>query len=204
VEQAGARIFEGSPAQAPVPAPADGPVRTPGGTVPAPIVLVAADGPLPRLVPEYTGQARPRRLHMTATAPIAERLLENVIYTRWGYEYFQQRPDGRLTLGGFSDLDGERSYTDREEGSQEVWAALMHFLRDDLGVDAEVTHRWVGVVSYADDDRLRIGAVPGREGLFATGVYGGVGNLIGFMAGRAVAELAANGTSDDLHLLIPA
>jgi glycine/D-amino acid oxidase-like deaminating enzyme len=202
-ERSGVRIFEGSRVATPVPAPAAGPVRTPDGAVHAPIVVVAADGPLPRLLPHYAGLARPRRLHMTATAPIAERLLENVVYARWGYEYFQQRPDGRITLGGFSDLDGEDSYTEREEGSQEVWAALLRFLREDLGLEAEVTHRWVGVVSYADDDRLRVGAVPESDGLFAAGVYGGVGNLIGFLAGRAVAELAATGESEDIELLIP-
>ena len=140
---------------------------------------------------------------MTATAPIAERLLTSVIYARWGYEYFQHTSDGRLALGGFSDLDGERSYTDREEGSPEVWGALLRYLREDLGLDAEVTHRWVGIVSYSGDDRLRFGAVPGRKGMFATGVYGGVGNLIGFMAGRALAELAVTGASTDAQLLTP-
>ena len=38
------------------------------------------------------------------------------MYARWGYEYFQQRPDGRLTCGGFGDVDGESSYTTVEEG----------------------------------------------------------------------------------------
>lgn len=200
-EREGVRIYEGSPADAPIPAPGEGPVRTPAGSVTAPLVIVAADGPLPRLLPGFVGQARARRLHMLATAPIAERVLSNLVYARWGYEYFQQRADGGLALGGFSDLDGEGSYTDREDGGQEVWAALLRYLRDDLGLDAEVTHRWVGIVSYAPDDRLRYGAVPGREGLFATGVYGGHGNVIGFMAGRGLAELALTGTGADAELL---
>jgi len=202
-EREGVRIYEGSAAEAPVPAPGEGSVRTPAGSVGAPLVIVAADGPLPRLLPAFAGQARARRLHMVATVPIPERLFANLVYARWGYEYFQQTADGRLALGGLSDLDGERSYTDREEGDQEVWAALRRYLRDDLGLDVEVTHRWVGVVGYAADDRVRAGAVPGRDGLFATGVYGGHGNVIGFMAGRAMAELASSGASQDAELLRP-
>ena len=34
-----------------------------------------------------------------------------LVYARWGYEYLQQRPDGRILAGGFSDVDGDGSYT---------------------------------------------------------------------------------------------
>jgi glycine/D-amino acid oxidase-like deaminating enzyme len=40
-----------------------------------------------------------------------------------------------------------------------------------------------------------------RDGLYALGGYSGTGNLIGFIAGRAVAEHIAGGQSDDLELL---
>jgi gamma-glutamylputrescine oxidase len=69
-EAAGARICEGSPVRGPVPAPDEGPVTTDAGSVRARHVVVAADGALPALVPEYAGRVRPRRLHMIATAPL--------------------------------------------------------------------------------------------------------------------------------------
>jgi glycine/D-amino acid oxidase-like deaminating enzyme len=137
---------------------------------------------------------------MIATAPLGETVLSNLIYARYGFEYVQQQPDGRIALGGFSDLDGPSSYTDVEEGNPEVWERLDAYLHDDLGLaQAEVTHRWVGIVGFSEDDRPFAGQV--REGLYGLGGYSGHGNLIGFIAGRAVAEHIATGASADLELL---
>jgi gamma-glutamylputrescine oxidase len=201
-ERDGVTIHEASPVAGPVPAPGEGAVHTAGGVVRARHVVVAADGALPQLVPEYAERIRSRRLHMVATAPLHERILEGVVYARWGYEYFQQLPDGRVTCGGFSDVDGEGSYTAVEEGSPEIWARLERYVRDDLGLpEAEVTHRWVGVVSYGDHDaRPLVGPVPGRDGLHALGGYSGVGNLVGYVAGEAVAERIATGRTEDVGL----
>jgi gamma-glutamylputrescine oxidase len=200
-EEAGVAIHEGSPVAGPVPAPGEGAVHTPGGIVRARHVVVAADGALPRLVPVYADRIRSRRLHMVATAPLPERILDGVVYARWGYEYFQQLPDGRLACGGFSDVDGEGSYTDVEEGSPGMWERLERYVHDDLGVgDAEITHRWVGVVGYGEDGRPFVGPVPGRDGLYVLGGYSGVGNLVGYVAGNAVAERIAAGRSEDVGL----
>ena len=120
---------------------------------------------------------------MVATAPLADHVLDPVVYARWGYEYFQQRPDGRLTLGGFGDVDGEASYTTVEEGSPAIWERLEDYVHDDLGfAGAEITHRWVGIVSYGADGRPYVGPVPGRDGLHVLGGYSGVGNLVGYVA----------------------
>ena len=134
------RIFENSPVPEPLDAARNGgfAVRAGGGTVHAQRVVVAADGALPQLVPYYAPTVRTKRLHMVATAPIAERIVPCAIGARWGFEYLQQRPDGRIAVGGFSDHDGERaadSYTTAEQASPAIHARLERFLRDDLGVD---------------------------------------------------------------------
>jgi gamma-glutamylputrescine oxidase len=178
-------------------------VRAGGGSVHAQRVVVAADGALPQLVPYYAPSVRTKRLHMVATAPIAERLVPCAIGARWGFEYLQQQPDGRIAAGGFSDHDGERaadSYTTVEESSPAIHARIERFLRDDLGVAAPVTHRWIGLVGYSRDERPFAGAVPRHDGLFVAGGYNGTGNLNGFTAGRVVSELLATGHSDDARL----
>ena len=196
-EAAGVRICEGTAAQGPIPAPGEAPVVTPGGRVTARHVVVASDGALPALVPEYDGRVRARRLHMIGTAPLPERVLDGLVYARWGYEYYQQRLDRRLAIGGGSDVDGEGSYTDREEGSEAIWARLVRYVREDLGLDAEITHRWVGVVGYSDDVRPYVEEAPGRPGLHVLGGYSGHGNLMGRLAGRAVADRIATGAPTD-------
>ncbi len=79
-------------------------------------------------------------------------------------------------------------------------ARLERHLRDELGVEAPVTHRWVGLVGYGPDERPLAGPVPGQDGLYVLGGYNGTGNLNGFVAGRIVAELIARGSAPDADL----
>jgi gamma-glutamylputrescine oxidase len=192
-EAAGARIAESTRVRAPAPAPGEGPLVTDRGRVRARHVVVAADGALPALVPDYAGRVRARRLHMVATAP-APPLFEPLVYARFGFEYLQQRPDGRILAGGFSDVDGDDSYTDSEAGAPAIWERVQRYLSDDIGVDAEITHRWAGVVGYSEDSLPFVGEVPGRERLHVLGGYSGVGNVPGYMCGRDLADaIAGNG-----------
>jgi gamma-glutamylputrescine oxidase len=189
-ERAGARIYEGTRVSGPVAAPGEGPVITSNGLVKAASVVVAADGALPVLVPEYAGRVRSRRLHMVATAPVPP-AIETMVYARWGFEYLQQRLDGRILVGGFSDVDADDSYTDSDAGSPLIWERVERYLREDLGVQPEITHRWAGVVGYSDDSLPYVGEVPGRDGLYVSGGYSGVGNVPGFMCGRDIADAIA-------------
>jgi gamma-glutamylputrescine oxidase len=189
-EKAGARIHEGTRVRGPVPAPGEGPVTTERNSVRARHVIVAADGALPALVPEYAGRVRSRRLHMVATEPLP-RAIETMVYARWGFEYLQQRPDGRILVGGFGDVDADDSYTDSDVGSPLIWDRVEAYLRDDLGVDPAISHRWAGVVGYSDDSLPYVGEVPGRDGLYVSGGYSGVGNVPGFMCGRDIADTIA-------------
>jgi len=202
-EAGGARIHEGTRVRAPVAAPGEGPVQVASAdaganaTVRARHVVVAADGALPALVPEYAGRVRSRRLHMVATEPLPP-TIDNLVYARWGFEYLQQRPDGRILVGGFSDVDGESSYTDSDAGSPLIWDRVDAYLREDLGVSAELSHRWAGVVGYSDDSLPYVGEVPGRPGLYVSGGYSGVGNVPGFMCGRDIADTIAGRATEPL------
>jgi glycine/D-amino acid oxidase-like deaminating enzyme len=196
-ERAGARIFENSRVNAPVRAPGEGPIATDAGRVRARHVIAAADGALPTLVPEYAGRVRARRLHMIATEPVPP-VVEPMVYARWGYEYLQQRPDGRILAGGFSDVDGDASYTDRDDGNSVIWGRVERYLGEELGVSAEVTHRWAGVVGYSDDQLPYVGEAPGRPGLYVAGGYSGVGNVPGFMSGRDLADAIAGHAREPL------
>lgn len=193
LEGRGVRIFEGTAVGGP---PGAGVARAAGGAVRAAAIVVAADAGVGALVPG-AAHVRPRRLHMLATAP-APPALPCPVYVRDGHEYAQQLPGGEVALGGFSDLDGPASWTDREESSAAVQDRLGAYLRDDLLVDAPVTHRWVGVVGYADDPLPTAGAA--GEGLFALGGYNGTGHVQGFLAARIVAELIVDGESPESAL----
>jgi gamma-glutamylputrescine oxidase len=201
-EQHGVRILEHTPVAAPLGA-RDGAafiLETPHGRVRAERVVVASDGALPILVPQVFPHVRTKRLHMVATAPTDAPLAPQLVYSRWGYEYHHQTPEGRVALGGYSDIDGEGSFTEREEPTPVVMARLERHLRDELGVHAPISHRWVGLVGYGPSERPFAGPLPGEDALYVLGGYNGTGNLNGFVAGRIVAELIAHGEAPDAVL----
>jgi glycine/D-amino acid oxidase-like deaminating enzyme len=199
LERRGAVICERTQVTGP-PAVAGAGVRvaTDRGEVSAGVAVVAVDGGLAALVPAAAA-VRSRRLNMLATAPTGPRL-PYPVYARYGHEYAQQTADGRITLGGFSDLDAEASWTDREEVSEPVQRRLDIYLREELAVGAPVTHRWVGLVGYGEDALPRCGPVPGSDGrVLALGGYNGTGHIQAWVAAEAVAAHVAGSPAEALY-----
>ena len=120
------------------------------------------------------------------------------VYARWGYDYWQQRPDGAIALGGARDVGGSAEWTHDTTTTVAVQDALERRLRERLGVQAAVTHRWAASVSYTRDD-LPI-ARDVRGGVWAIGGYSGTGNVIGSLLGRGLARMLVAG---DDRLLRP-
>jgi gamma-glutamylputrescine oxidase len=154
---------------------------TPAGRVAARRgVLVAVDGGLEQLLPALAGQVRSARLQMLATAPAGDVVVPRPVYARYGLDYWQQLPDGRVALGGGRDVGGESEWV--AEGttapvSDVVQQHLERLLREDVGTAAPVEHRWTGVVAFTPDG-LPVLAEP-EPGLLAVGGYSGTGNLVG-------------------------
>ncbi len=185
---AGARLFERSPAVS----IADGVVETPTGNVRAPVVIVAVDGGLEKLLPELIGRVRTVRLQMLATAPVAGVKVPAAMYARYGFEYWQQLPDGRIALGGLRDRFGDAEETGDAVPSEELQRELERVLREEVGAaDAVVTHRWAGAVGYTPDYLPIVEEV--RPRVWAIGGYCGTGNLVGAICGRGVVSLALDG-----------
>ena len=157
-------------------------VTTPAGPVTARRgVLVAVDGGLEHVVPSLAGTVCSVRLQMLATAPARDVDVPRPVYARFGMDYWQQLPDGRLALGGGRDAGGVdedvRSWPASPAVSARVQDHLERLLRDDIGTAAPVEHRWTGVVGFTAD-ALPVLATP-RPGLVAVGGYCGTGNLVG-------------------------
>ncbi len=181
----GARLYEHTPALDIAP----GLVRTPEGAVHARRVIVAVDGNLEALLPELADRVRSVRLQMLATAPTDEVRLTRPVYARFGHDYWQQLPDGRVALGGGRDLGGEGEWEAPGEPGEVVQAHLDGVLREQIGVSgAPVEHRWAARVGYTQSGLPVLGEV--RDGVWALGAYSGTGNVVGARCGRAAARLA--------------
>ena len=184
----GAVLHEDSP----VISLAPGRVTTAEGEVACAAVVVAVDGRLDLLLPELSGTVRTVRLQMLGTAPTDEVRVPRPVYLRGGYEYWQQLHDGRIALGGFRDVGGDREETAEAVPAEPVQSALERLLRERVGVTAPVTHRWAASVGYTRTGLPYLGEV--RDGVWAAGGYCGTGNVIGALCGRAAAARALDQT----------
>ena len=163
-------------------------VTTHRGRIRCSRVIVAVDGNLEALLPELAATVRTARCQMLATAPAPEVAIPRPVYVRWGYDYYQQLPDGRVALGGFRDRFEDDEWIDVDDPTDAVQAELERFLRDGLGVTAPVTHRWAGSIAFTHNGLPVVEEV--RPGVAAVGAYSGTGNLLGpILARRAVAHL---------------
>jgi glycine/D-amino acid oxidase-like deaminating enzyme len=168
-------------------------VVTPQGRVQCQHVVVAVDGGLEQILPELTGRVRSGRLQMLATVPTNEVQIARPIYYRWGYEYWQQLPNGSIALGGFRDVGGADEWAAPAVPSEQIQTQLERFLRHHVRVQAAISHRWAAQVSFSDAQLPLVEQV--RPGVWAMGAYNGTGNVLGAMCGRAVAEAIMSGES---------
>jgi gamma-glutamylputrescine oxidase len=164
--------------------------------------IVAVDGRLESLVPELAGRVRTARLQMLATAPTREIAVPCPVYVRYGFDYFQQLPDGSLALGGGRDKAVDDEWTSDNEPSAFIQAYLEDVLRKKLRVTAPVTHRWAANVSYTFNGLPVLAEV--RPGVWVIGGYSGTGNAVGALSGRAAARLSCGESTEFATLLLSA
>jgi gamma-glutamylputrescine oxidase len=167
-------------------------------------VVIATDGYSSGLVEELEHVVRSTRGQVVATEPLPELRYERPHYTRWGFDYWQQLPDGRLVAGGRRDVTLEAEFTAAETTTEPVQVALESLLRDLVGSQPAITHRWSGIFGTSPDDLPLVGPVPGREGVWVSGGYSGHGNVLGLAAGDLVAKAILGRREPELELLDPA
>ena len=178
-----------------------GRVVTSRGTIHCRRIIVAVDGKLEVLLPELSNRVRTARLQMIATAPTRELRVSCPTYCREGYEYWQQLPNGSIALGGFRDKAMETEWTADTTPGNPVQGLLEQFLRETLGVQAPITHRWAASAGYSSTGLPVLGEI--RDGVWAIGGYSGTGNVIGALCGRAIVALALDGNSVLSRVLVP-
>jgi gamma-glutamylputrescine oxidase len=168
-----------------------GTVITARGTVHAQVIVVAVDGNLDRLLPKLADRVRTARLQMLATAPVCVGRLPCPVYGRWGYDYAQQEPDGRLYVGGGRDRCVDDEWTARTEPTPALQGYLDDLAARIAGTPVMVTHRWAASGGFTADGRAL--CTPVEPGVVAIGGYCGAGNLVGPVAARAAAALLLDG-----------
>jgi gamma-glutamylputrescine oxidase len=167
-------------------------------------VIVATDGYPSDLLGPLEGLILPTRGQMIATEPLPGLRFDRPHYGRHGFDYWHQRADGRLLLGGFRDVDMTTEFTDREETTPAIQSALEAFAAELAGRPVAITHRWAGIFGIVPDLLPVVGRLPGDERAWVAAGYSGHGNVLGFLCGELVAEAILGRPAPELALFDPA
>ncbi len=167
-------------------------------------VVVATDGYTGGLVPFLDERVRATRGQMLATGPLARMLYPRPHYSRHGFDYWQQLPDGRLVIGGRRDGSLDTEWTAVEATTPVIQDRIEQLAAQLVGRPPDVTHRWAGIWGTSPDGRPLVGRVPGEDRVWAAAGYSGHGNVIGFLAGDLVARAILGGAPQEPALFDPA
>jgi glycine/D-amino acid oxidase-like deaminating enzyme len=170
----------------------------------APVVVLATDGYTHGLFSELGAVVTPIRNQVIVTEPIEELLYPLPHYARYGFDYWQQLPDGRLVLGGRRDADMAGEASADELLTPVIQERLEAFAAELIGYDAAITHRWAGIFGSSPDGLPLAGSVPRHDGVWVAAGYAGHGNVLGFVCGGLVARAIVGDRSADLDLFEPA
>jgi glycine/D-amino acid oxidase-like deaminating enzyme len=184
-----ARIVEGCPVTALEDGATSVHVHAERGSVEASAAVVATNAWTAQLLPQLP--IRPVRAQMLATAP-AMVSIGSPAYAEWGHRYWRQRDDGTVMVGGFRHRAVTEEVGYHATPTERVQRHLNSQLRA-LGVGAQVTHRWAGIMGFSADGLPLAGAVPGCRRIHVCGGYTGHGLGFALRCGRAVAGLILDG-----------
>jgi gamma-glutamylputrescine oxidase len=159
-------------------------VRLAGASIEATAVVLATNAWTPQLLPSI--RIRPVRAQMLASAHVSA-LIPRPVYAQWGQRYWRQRDDGCVLVGGFR----HRAVTDEVGYELRTTAVVQQSLEAqlrELGVSAQVTHRWAGTMGFSDDGLPLVGLAPGSRRVHVCAGYTGHG--MGFAVNAATALAA--------------
>ncbi len=148
------------------------------------------------LHPYFQDKVVPTRGQILATAPTT-RLIEMMMGSNWGNEYFRQLPDGRFIIGGGRDRfpAEELTYNDHETTPQlQAWLeAHIHQYFPELR-DVPIERRWSGIMGFTADATPLVGRLPDLPNVYYAVGFSGGGMGIGPATAERTAELILHGT----------
>lgn len=186
-------------------------LQTPEGKLRAHTLILATNAWLPELgamlgANWLSSCIFPIRGQILASEPVNEQLFPTPCSADEGYQYWRQRPDGRLVVGGWRN----RSFdTEIQTYDETPYAAIQQhldaFVHQTLNLPhVKITNRWAGIMGFTSDSLPLIGQLPGIPNSFMAGGYTGHGNAFAVHAAKLVSELVRGKINSDAELFDPA
>ena len=167
-------------------------VETDRGDIVCDHVVHATNAWASELIPGLEGVITPVRNQVIMTAP-GPKMWDFGLCANQGYEYFMQRPDGRLLLGGMRNLSETAEWNNKDETTPNanVSSALRSYFQthfEDLAV-VETEQEWIGVLGFSRDRNPLVGPMRSRPGEFIAAGFSGHGMPYTFLAGKNIADM---------------
>jgi glycine/D-amino acid oxidase-like deaminating enzyme len=171
-ERAGAVIYESTRVDTLETSASGAVVRSAGGEVQAPVVLVALNAFAGPLVPFLAERIRPLRGQCVAIAHDHGISVPSPAYAEYGRVYWRQTPPA-LLVGGFDDLDLAAESTAELGTTPLIQNAIVDFAKKHLhAADAPVVASWSGIMGISLDGFPFIGPIPDTPLVCAAGFTG--------------------------------
>lgn len=190
-EQAGARIFEETPALEIDPAGVRKRIMTPSGRVRAGHIVLAGNVHLGKLMPRISATLMPVTTYTLTTAPLGDRLAKAITYrgavsdTDWADNHYRVIDGDRLLWAGRM-----TTWTSNPHRIARGLQADIRHVYPQLG-EVEVEHAWSGTLGLSVHRMPQIGEL--QPGLWLASAFGGHGINTTAMAGGLIARAITEG-----------
>jgi gamma-glutamylputrescine oxidase len=198
----GVQVFTNSPVTS---IESDEEVRltTPNGTITAHMAVLCTNAYLPQLFKHYENIIHPVRGQMLCTTPQPP-IFERPIYADHGFDYWRQKSDGRIVLGGWRNLDPDAEVGYAETLHPSIQESMTRFLQGFKGLEAvEIESRWSGIMGFSRDGLPLIGGVPGQDNLMIGAGFTGHGFGFAWLAGHSLATMILDSEDELAKLCTP-
>jgi glycine/D-amino acid oxidase-like deaminating enzyme len=149
------------------------------------VVLLATNAYTPLLLPQV--KIQPTRAQMIASAPVSRSVSDMPTYSHFGYRYWRQLAGGEVLIGGWRDTAMQAEMTDEAEPTDEIQEHLDGQLAA-MSANAEVTHRWAGIMGFTESGLPLVGPVDGMRNVFLCAGFNGHGMGFAFMSAKRLVE----------------
>lgn len=193
-------------------------ISTDRGEIKAEKIIVTTNGYISSLLPEFKSKIVPvRGIVVRIAVPEGKKapLLTNTYTIKYGakeYDYLMPRPDGSIVVGGAKqEVLKDEAYwygngddSEMVPGGEEYFQGYMQRMFTGWeNSDAQITHKWTGVMGYSSDVMPWVGELPERKGIFVSAGFTGSGMPRILGCARAVAELAKGSVEEIKHTAVP-
>lgn len=149
-------------------------------------VLVAQNAFVPDWIPALKGLIHPVRGQVLATAPVARIDHDYPVYADHGFNYWHQRPDGRIIAGGFRHLDLTGEVGTELILHDAIQDRVTELVRTLVNAPVTVTDRWAGIMAMTSDHRPLVGLITPHVGIVLG--YSGHGSTVTPIAAKMLKD----------------